>query len=432
MSPLHDPARLCAHGALADVLQKRIALETALRPRLNGLADERDRRFAHRLVLTVLRYRGALQAAADSLLDRPLPAKSLRVQLLLEAGLAQLLLLDVPDHAAVDSSVALTGPLRLQRHRALVNAVLRRAQRERERLTAMLDDPLAALPAWLTGRWVDRFGPDIANDIAAAIRTEPPLDISVARDPEGWAARLGAQVLLGNTVRRPAGPVAGLDGYDNDDGGGWWVQDAAAALAARLLPVPEDGLVLDLCAAPGGKTAQLAAAGARVIAVDRSVRRLRRLRENLRRLKLTATVVEADAAVWRHDVPAGAILVDAPCSATGTVRRRPDIPWTKTPADIAALSRLQAAILANAASQLRPGGVLVYAVCSLEAEEGPDRIAGVLAENSELERLPIDASALGPIAAALTPDGDVQTLPCHLAAQGGMDGFFIARIRRRA
>ena len=429
MSPLHDPARLCAHGALADVLQKRIALETALRPRLNGLADERDRRFAHRLVLTVLRYRGALQAAAGSLLDRPLPARQLPVHLLLETGLAQLLLLDVPDHAAVDSSVALTGPLRLQRHRALVNAVLRRAQRERERLTAMLDDPLAALPAWLTGRWVDRFGPDVANNIAAAIRTEPPLDISVARDPEGWAARLGAQVLLGNTVRRPAGPVAGLDGFEE---GGWWVQDAAAALPARLLPIPDDGVALDLCAAPGGKTAQLAAAGARVVAVDRSVRRLRRLRENLQRLKLEATVVEADAAAWRYEAPVGAILVDAPCSATGTLRRRPDIPWTRTAADIAALSRLQAAILANAASQLRPGGVLVYAVCSLEAEEGPDRIAGVLAENSELERLPIDASALGPIAAALTPDGDVQTLPCHLAAQGGMDGFFIARIRRRA
>ena len=432
MSPLHDPARLCAHGALADVLQKRVALETALPPRLNGLADERDRRFAHRLVLTVLRYRGALQAAADSLLDRPLPPKSLRVQLLLEAGLAQLLLLDVPDHAAVDSSVALTGPLRLQRHRALVNAVLRRAQRERERLTAILDDPLAALPAWLTGRWVDRFGPDIANDIAVALRTEPPLDISVARDPEGWATRLGAQVLLGNTVRRPAGPVAGLDGYDDDDGGGWWVQDAAAALAARLLPVPEDGLVLDLCAAPGGKTAQLAAAGARVIAVDRSVRRLRRLRENLRRLKLTATVVEADAAVWRHDAPAGAIMVDAPCSATGTVRRRPDIPWTKTPADIANLARLQATILANAVSQLRPGGVMVYAVCSMEAEEGPDRIADILEAEPALVRMPIGAAELGLAAPGLTPDGAVQTLPCHLAAQGGMDGFFIARIRRRA
>ena len=429
VSPLHDPARLCAHGALADVLQKRVALETALPPRLNGLADERDRRFAHRLVLTVLRYRGALQAAADSLLDRPLPPKSLRVQLLLEAGLAQLLLLDVPDHAAVDSSVALTGPLRLQRHRALVNAVLRRAQRERERLTAILDDPLAALPAWLTGRWVDRFGPDIANDIAVALRTEPPLDISVARDPEGWAARLGAQVLLGNTVRRPAGPVAGLDGYDD---GGWWVQDAAAALAARLLPVPEDGLVLDLCAAPGGKTAQLAAAGARIIAVDRSVRRLRRLRENLHRLKLTATVVEADAAVWRHDAPAGAIMVDAPCSATGTVRRRPDIPWTKTPADIANLARLQATILANAVSQLRPGGVMVYAVCSMEAEEGPDRIADILEAEPALVRMPIGAAELGLAAPGLTPDGAVQTLPCHLAAQGGMDGFFIARIRRRA
>lgn len=427
MNPRQDPARLCAHGALVDILQRRVSLESALPPRLDGLDSERDRRFAHRLALTMLRNRGALQAAADSLLDRPLPARHLPVRLLLEIGLVQLLLLDVPDHAAIDSSVALTTSLGLERHRALVNAVLRRAQRERKRLQTMLEAPFAALPEWLSDRWIDRFGRDTAADIARAVRTEPPLDISVACEPEGWAQRLGAQVLTGNTVRRQAGPVAGLDGFDE---GEWWVQDAAAALPARLLPMPDDGIVLELCAAPGGKTAQLAAAGARVVAVDRSVRRLRRLRENLNRLKLDATIVEADAAAWRHEASVGAILLDAPCSATGTLRRRPDIPWTRTAADIEALSRLQAAILANAVTQLRPGGVLVYAVCSLEAEEGPDRIAAALADNPELERLPIDAPALGPMAAALTPDGDVQTLPCHLAAQGGMDGFFIARIRR--
>ena len=429
----HDPARLCAHAVLVDILHRRLPLDGVLPSRLDGLADARDRRFAHRLALTVLRHRGALQAATTSLLDRPLPAKDLRVQLLLECGLAQQLLLDVPDHAAVDSSVALAGPLRLGRHRALVNAVLRRAQRERGHLRAMLDAPLSALPDWLAGRWTDRFGPDVARAIARAQRAEPPLDISVARDPAGWAVRLGGTVLAGNTVRRPAGPVAGLDGYED---GGWWVQDAAAALPVRLLPIPGDGLVLDLCAAPGGKTAQLAAAGARVVAVDRSAPRLTRLRENLRRLRLEATIVEADAAAWRNDAPAGAILLDAPCSATGTLRRRPDIAWTKTEADIAALARVQAALLVNAAAQLRPGGYLVYAVCSLEAEEGPDRIARLLAGDPALERVPVDAPALdrmalGPMAPALTAEGDVQTLPCHLAAQGGMDGFFIARIRRR-
>ena len=236
-------------------------------------------------------------------------------------------------------------------------------------------------------------------------------------------------------MRRATGPVAGLDGYQGDegrDGGGWWVQDAGAALPARLLPVPEDGLVLDLCAAPGGKTAQLAATGARVVAVDRSARRLRRLRDNLRRLRLEAEIVEADAALWRHPEPAGAVLLDAPCSATGTLRRRPDIAWTKTEADIAALARVQAALLAGAAAQLRPGGVLVYAVCSLEVEEGPAQIARFLAQNPALERAPVEAAELGPMAGALTPEGDVQTLPCHLAPQGGMDGFFIARLRRRA
>ena len=436
MSRRDDPARLCAHAALVDILQRRLPLDSALAPRLDGLADDRDRRFAHRLALTVLRYRGILQAAVDSLLDRPLPAGRLRVRVLLESGLAQLLLLDIPDHAAVDSSVALAGPLRLERYRALVNAVLRRAQRERGRLEAMLDAPFAALPEWLTARWIDRFGPDAAAGIAGALRAEPPLDLSVARDPEGWAARLGGAVLAGNTVRRASGPVTSLDGYSDGGGhdgkGGWWVQDAAAALPARLLPVPEDGLVLDLCAAPGGKTAQLAAAGARVVAVDRSARRLHRLRDNLRRLGLEADIVAADAASWRHPEPVGAILLDAPCSATGTLRRRPDIAWTKTAADIAALARVQAALLTNAAAQLRPGGVLVYSVCSLEAEEGPDRIARLLAENPALERLPVEASALGPMAPAATPEGDVQTVPSHLAQIGGMDGFFIARLRRRA
>ncbi|MDE0702448.1 MAG: methyltransferase domain-containing protein [Rhodospirillaceae bacterium] len=441
MNPGHDPARLCAHAVLVDILRRRLPLDVVLPPRLDGLADARDRRFAHRLALTVLRHRGALRTAAASLLDRPLPARDLRVQVLLECGLAQLLLLDVPDHAAVDSSVALAGPLRLGRYRALVNAVLRRALRERGRLQAMLDAPLSALPDWLAGRWTERFGPDVARDIARALRAEPPLDISVARDPAGWAARLGGAILAGNTVRRPAGsgagPVADLDGYeDGHEDGGWWVQDAAAALPVRLLPIPDDGLVLDLCAAPGGKTAQLAAAGARVVAVDRSAQRLTRLRENLRRLRLEATIVEADAAAWRNDAPAGAILLDAPCSATGTLRRRPDIAWTKTEADIAALARVQTALLANAAAQLRPGGYLVYAVCSLEAEEGSARIARLLAEDPALERAPVDAPALdrmalGPMAPALTAEGDVQTLPCHLAEQGGMDGFFIARIRRR-
>lgn len=440
MSPRGDPARLCAHAALVDILHRRLPLDSALAPRLDRLADDRDRRFAHRLALTVLRHRGILKAAADSLLDRPLPAGQPRVRILLETGLAQLLLLDIPDHAAVDSSVALAGALRLGKYRALVNAVLRRAQRERGRLDAMLDAPFAALPGWLARRWIGRFGAADAAGIAGALRAEPPLDISVARDPDGWAARLDGAVLAGNTVRRAAGRVAGLDGYAGDaagkegDGGGgsWWVQDAASALPARLLPIPEDGLVLDLCAAPGGKTAQLAAAGARVVAVDRSAGRLRRLRDNLRRLRLAADIVAADAAAWRYPAAAGAVLLDAPCSGTGTLRRRPDIAWTRTAADIAALARVQAALLANAAAMLRPGGVLVYAVCSLEAEEGPERIARLLAEDPALERLPVEPAALGPMAPAATPEGDVQTLPSHLAPQGGMDGFFIARLRRRA
>jgi len=431
LSSAGDPARLTAHAVLLAVLKNRVALDSALTERLDRLSDPTDRRFAHRLVMTVLRRHGALMAMTRNLLDRPLPAKAQAAELLLEMGLAQLLCLDVPDHAAIDTTVSLTGPLKLDRYRGLTNAVLRRAQRERESLSQVLDDPQVAMPKWLARRWRGRFGATVVDAIAAAHGNEPPLDISVIGDPADWAAKLDARPLTGQTIRRSATAVAALEGYDD---GQWWVQDAGAALPARLLLSKADETeepVLDLCAAPGGKTAQLLAAGRDVIAVDRSARRLRRLKENLTRLGQTATIVEADAATWRHDRPASAILIDAPCSTTGTIRRRPDIPWTKTEADIRTLSTVQAAILDNAIRQLRPGGILVYAVCSLEREEGPDQITRALSEHPDLARLPVSEDELDILSVARTAEGDVQTLPCHLSAEGGVDGFFIARLTRR-
>ncbi|MCY4189857.1 MAG: MFS transporter [Rhodospirillaceae bacterium] len=429
MRNVSDPARLAAHAVLMAVLQNGAALDCALTRRLEQQHDSTSRRFAHRLVMTVLRRHGALKMLIRQLLDQPLPTNAQAVDLLLELGLAQLMCMDVPDHAAIDSTVSLTEPLKLRRYRSLTNAVLRRAQRERDALLPIVNDPQISVPDWLARRWRNRFGSITIKAIAAAHQKEPPLDISVAGNPARWAKKLDGKPLTGLTVRRQATAVASLEGYEE---GHWWVQDAAAALPARLLLTQvgrADGPILDLCAAPGGKTAQLLNADYDVVAVERSARRLRRLNKNLRRLKRTATIIEADAVTWRANrFPA--ILVDAPCSATGTIRRRPDIPWTKSEASIRSLTAIQAAILHNAIAHLEPGGVLVYAVCSLEPEEGPYQIAQALSRHSDLMRLPIREDELDILADARTDVGDVQTLPSHLSSSGGVDGFFIARLTK--
>ena len=206
-----------------------------------------------------------------------------------------------------------------------------------------------------------------------------------------------------------SGPVSQLAGFESGD---WWVQDAAAALPARLLGDVHGKTVADLCAAPGGKTAQLAHAGANVTAVDRSGARLARLRQNLIRLKLDATIAEADAALWQGG-PFDAVLVDAPCSSTGTIRRHPDIPWLKSETDLAKLGALQTRLLDHAATLVKPGGTLVYCTCSLEREEGEDQVAALLARNPGLRRDPIRAEEVGGNAEFLTAEGDLRTLPCH-------------------
>jgi 16S rRNA (cytosine967-C5)-methyltransferase len=250
----------------------------------------------------------------------------------------------------------------------------------------------------------------------------------VKSDPQGWAARLGGAPLYGNTVRRPAGgAIEDLPGYA---AGAWWVQDAAAALPARLLGDVGGHAVIDLCAAPGGKTAQLAAAGARVSAVELSDKRAQRLRANLARLELAAQIEVADALAWRPARPVGHVLLDAPCSATGTIRRHPDIAWHKTPADVTRMAELQARLLEAALAMLAPGGVLVYASCSLQPDEGPRVIAQALAAGLPLARLPVEVPELGGLPVGITDEGDVRTLPCHLLERGGLDGFFIARLRR--
>ncbi len=417
-------ARAAALDLLQAVLRRRQPLDEALaRQPLLGKLEARDRAFARLLTATALRRLGEIDQALSPMLAKPLPAKAAAVMDALRLGACQILFLGTPPHAAVGETVELVAGARaLAGYKGLVNAVLRRIERERP-----ATDPARNTPAWLAERWGRAYGEATARAIAAAHLAEAPLDLSVKSDAEAWAAKLGAEILPTGTLRLrdAAGAVEALPGFAE---GAWWVQDAAAALPARLLGRP--ARAIDLCAAPGGKTASLAAAGAAVTAVDRSPARLKRLGANLARLGLAAELVEADAASWRPAEPAEAVLLDAPCSATGTIRRHPDLPWLKAPADIKKLAAVQDRLLDNALAMTRPGGVLVYATCSLEPEEGPERIAALLARGAPAARLPIEPSEVGGLAALLTPEGDLRSLPCHLAEAGGMDGFYACRLRR--
>jgi 16S rRNA (cytosine967-C5)-methyltransferase len=425
-------ARRLAADILAAVLHKRRPLDEQLESSRLGALEERDRALVRVIVATTLRRLGTLRNLLAALLERGLPADAPQIEIALLIGAVQILFLDVPDHAAVDLSVRLAQADRKAVHYSgLVNAVLRRLAREGKRRLAELDAAPLDTPEWLMRRWTARYGEAIARAMAEAHAREPALDLTVKRDPEGWAARLSGRVLPTGSVRTlAAGAVAGLEGYGE---GAWWVQDAAAALPARLLGDVGGRRVADLCAAPGGKTAQLAQAGARVVAVDRSSARLNRLRQNLARLNLSAETVEADATQWQAE-PFDAVLLDAPCSSTGTIRRHPDIPWLKSEADLAKLTGLQTRLLDRAAALLKPGGTLVYCTCSLEPEECEDAVAGLLGRNPGLRRLPIAPDEVAGLAELLTPDGDLRTLPCHLPDPeprwSGLDGFFTARLIR--
>jgi 16S rRNA (cytosine967-C5)-methyltransferase len=390
--------------------------------------EERDRAFARLLLSTTLRRLGQIDALIGQCLEHPLPVKAATAQDILRLGVAQLVFLDVPAHAAVDTAVTMAGDAGLTAHRKLVNAVLRRLSREGKILAADQDAARLNTPAWLWEAWQSAFGEDCSHAIAQAHLREAPLDITTKDDSAGWAERLEAVRLPTGTLRRQAGgAIPDLAGYAE---GAWWVQDAAAALPARLLGTAPGQTVADLCAAPGGKTAQLAATGAMVIAIDRSAKRLERLTANLTRLGLSAEIVAADAANWRPPAPLDAVLLDAPCSATGTLRRHPDVAWLKQPADLAKLTVTQDRLLAAALDLLKPGGQLVYCTCSLQPEEGPYRIAALLASGAAARRHPIAAAEVGNLEELLTPEGDLRCLPCHLADLGGMDGFYACRLER--
>ena len=433
-------ARRIAADILDGVLRRKIALDEQLsgktaHPGLATLAD-RDRALMRRLTATVLRRLGTLHHLLGGFLDKGFPSEAPRVETILLIGAAQILWLEVPDHAAVDLSVRLAqADRRAARYAGLINAVLRRVTQSKT--AALANNAIRDTPKWLVVRWTKRYGAETARAIAQANGHEPALDLTVKYDAESWAERLRGRVLPTGTVRTFAqGAISLLPGFSE---GAWWVQDAAASLPARLLGDVSGKAVADLCAAPGGKTAQLAFAGAQVTAVDRSPARLNRLRGNLARLALQAEIVAADALEWQPQSSiAGlfdAVLLDAPCSSTGTIRRHPDVPWLKSEADIVALTSLQQRLLDRAIDLLKPGATLVYCVCSLEPEEAEDQIAALLARDLRVARAPVATQEVAGHAEFLTTDGDLRTLPPQLPDPdprwGGLDGFYAARLIRK-
>ena len=412
-------ARAAAIDLLAAALSRRAGLDEGLNHHALKALEPRDRAFARALVMATLRRLGAIDSALQGRLKKPPPE---RVVNLLRLGVAQLFVLGVPAHAAVDATVGLAP----QTFRGLVNAVLRGLQRE----PPALDDATLLAPPWLMSRWQGAYGPDQAAAIAAVIPAEPPTDLSLkdAAGAAALAAALEGEVLPGGGVRTTrGGDITAWPGFAE---GGWWVQDASAAVPARLLDVHAGQSALDLCAAPGGKTLQLAAAGAAVTALDKSGLRLKRVGENLARTGLKAEVVEADAAEWRDARAFDAVLLDAPCSATGTFRRHPDVLWVASPKDVASLSAVQARLLDAAARRVKPGGRLVYCVCSLEPEEGEGQAAAFLARTPGFALEPMTPGEGGAPEPSLRPDGTLRILPHHRA--DGTDGFYIARFRRQA
>ncbi len=388
--------------------------------------DVRDRKFVRLLVTVSLRQRGQIEKVIAPLISRrPFGAQN-NANLVLLLGAAQLLILKTGAHAAVNSTVELMRTVGFERLCGLANAVMRRLTREGE---ARFDttNHMDNLPAWLKKSWTHYWGAAAAEAIAKLAMQPPPLDISVRDNPVEWAKKLDAQIIDANSLRREFdGDPTQLTGFE---AGAWWVQDAAAALPARLLNITEGQTAIDLCAAPGGKTAQMIATGATVTAVEQNRKRLDRLRRNLKRLKMAANLVLADGTKYTPVTPVDAVLVDAPCSSTGTIRRRPDILSRRKPEDILTLQQIQWQLATNALGWLRPGGKMVYATCSLQPEEGEDVINAIIDGAEGRYALdPVRDEEAGIFARSITNSGCVRILPNDYIKIGGVDGFFIARL----
>ncbi len=427
-------ARRSALDLLEAVLSQKQALDHALE-RDDGFKalSSRDKAFCRMITSTTLRRLGQIDDLITRAEKKPRVKNSI-LQNILRMGVAQILFMNVPNHAAVDTCVRLADAYEMDKQKGFVNGLLRTITRVGREWQSRQDEARLNTPEWLLKIWIADYGLGEAANIAKANLSEAPLDITIKDEAERnhWSATLKATAMSTGTLRLiSGGAVHEMPGFDD---GMWWVQDAAAAIPAKLFGADIKGQrVIDLCAAPGGKTMQLAAAGAHVTALDRSAQRLKRLEQNLERLRLGANVeiIAADAAAWQPQQPVPYILLDAPCSATGTIRRHPDVAHLKTPRDVERLIHVQANILENAFNMLAPGGVLIYCTCSIQKSEGEDQIARLFEAHEDAYKLPITAEELGGFEEAITDHGDLRILPYHQAALGGMDGFFISRITKK-
>ncbi len=431
--------RRVALQILGTVLDKKQPLDQALDKSqgLRDLGDTRDRAFVRMMVTTLLRRLGQV----DDLIKRAAsdPSKDIKPPLLkhiLRLGITQLVFMDVPDYAAVNTSVEIAIENKLGKTKGFVNAVLRNIARQGKNWTTQQDIPRLNTPEWILQEWVKDYDLATAIKIGEAHIIEPALDLTLkTQDRENvdyWKSHLQGEVLPNGSLRiAKAGRIEDLQGYN---AGAWWVQDIAASLPATLFGDLAHKQIADVCAAPGGKTAQLAAQGAHVTALDRSARRLVRFRENLERLNLLTHVQTeaADASVWSPKAELDGVLLDAPCTASGTIRKHPDMPWIKDISDLKTLVSHQRQILQNMAQHIKIGGVLIYCTCSLFKAEGEDQIDAFLAEHKNFDRAPIAKEELGGMSEMITKTGDVRALPFHLQTLGGMDGFYISRLVRRA
>ena len=420
------PARAAAQSILSDVLRKKRPLDAAL----EGLGDlpPRDAGFARAIASETLRRLGQIEALVRHFVPKaPPPHKAGPTLEILYAGVCELLFLNVAAHAAVDAANRLAQADSKALHfKSLINAVLRRISREGKAILETQDAPRLNTPDWLWQRWCDSYGEETARAIATAHANPAPIDL-VLKD-KAFAVQLGGAVLFDNVVRlTDSSRVEDLPGFSD---GAWWVQDAAATLPVRMLGDVAGRAVIDLCAAPGGKTMQLATLGAHVIAVEREADRLQRLAANMERTKLPATLVRSDARDFKPDALAPFVLLDAPCTATGTIRRHPDLPWIKSASDVTYCEQAASELLSVAAEMVEERGLLVFAVCSLEREEGIEQIESFLRRRKDFVREPVAATELFGHGEWISAEGDLRTLPCHLPDKGGMDGFYAARLRR--
>lgn len=393
------------------------------------LSDPRDRALANKLVTLALRRNGHINEIISVLLERGIPKRSGLFVPILRIALTELLFMpDQPAHPPIFIAVEVikqnTKTMHLKR---LLNGVLREAQRRADDFRSL--DPYWVLPEWLRTKWVGDYGNTALLGFAEALLEEVPLDISLLEDDDTLIEKLGGKKLLPKAVRvsERDKSVRNLPGYVE---GQWWVQDVAATLAARLIDLPEGARVLDVCAAPGGKTAQLVNAGYKVTALDNDRTRMSRLADNMERLKFDVEIVIENASQYEPDELFDAVLVDAPCTATGTFRRHPEVLWNRTLEDIHSRKQLQREIIGNALKCLKPGGLLIYCVCSLEAEEGEDQAVRLTDDVIGLQTRAVTATEIEGFEHTITPQGWIRTYPGMAMpnnVDGTMDGFFIGR-----